>query len=84
MNIVKYSERVHMARTHELASASPPYERVSNILRYLFNNLFIIYPLISNEGISNAYSWHLQAWSTLNFATIYVAVSFLTTVRHIV
>ena len=27
MNIVKYSERVHMARTHELASATPPYER---------------------------------------------------------
>ena len=48
MNIVKYSERVHMARTHELASASPPYERVPNILRYSFNNLFIIYPLISN------------------------------------
>ena len=40
MNIVKYSERVHMARTHELASASPPYERVPNILRYSFNNLF--------------------------------------------
>ena len=25
MYIVKYSERVHMARMHELASASPPY-----------------------------------------------------------
>ena len=34
MYIVKYSERVHMARMHELASASPPYERVENILRY--------------------------------------------------
>ena len=40
MYIVKYSERVHMARMHELASASPPYERVPNILRYTFNNLF--------------------------------------------
>ena len=34
-----------MARMHELASASQPYERVPNILRYTFNNLFIIYPL---------------------------------------
>ena len=31
MYIVNYSERVHMARMHELASASPPYERVPNI-----------------------------------------------------
>ena len=31
MYIVKYSELVHMARIHELASASPPYERVPNI-----------------------------------------------------
>ena len=35
-----------MARVHELASASPPYERVPNILRYTVNNLFIIYPKI--------------------------------------
>ena len=72
MNIAKYSDRVHMARTQELASASPPYERVPNILRYSFSNLFIIYTLISNGGISNAYSWHLQAWSTFNLATVYV------------
>ena len=58
-----------MARTHELANASPPYERVPNILRYSFNNLFIIHPLINNGEISNAYSWHLQ---TFNLATIYV------------
>ena len=44
MNIVKYSELVHMARTHELASASQPYERVPNILRYSFNNLFNYIP----------------------------------------
>ena len=31
MYIVKYSERVHMVRMHELASASPPYDRVPNI-----------------------------------------------------
>ena len=41
MNIVKYSERVHMARTHELASASPPYELVPNILRYSLNNFLL-------------------------------------------
>ena len=29
-----------MARMHELASASPPYKRVPNILRYTVNNLF--------------------------------------------
>ena len=46
MNIVIYPER--MARTHELARASPPYERVQNSLRYSFNNLFVIFPLISN------------------------------------
>ena len=59
MNIVKYSEQIHMARMHEVASASPPNERVLNILRYSFNNLFIIYPFISNGRISNDYSWHL-------------------------
>ena len=33
---------------HELASASPPFERVPNILRYTVNNLFIIY-LCNND-----------------------------------
>ena len=28
-----------MAKMHELASASPPYERVPNILRYKLDNL---------------------------------------------
>ena len=36
---------------HELASASPPSERVLNILRYTVNNLFIIYLLNSNVGL---------------------------------
>ena len=54
MYIVKYSERVHMARMHEFASASPPYERVPNILRYTFNNLFIIYPLNCHFTIDSA------------------------------
>ena len=54
MYIVKYSERVHMARMHELASASPPYERVPNILRFSFNNLFIVYPKNSHLAIDNA------------------------------
>ena len=57
MYIIKYSERVHMARMHELASASPPYERVPNILRYTgtFNNLFIIYPYTGHFTIDNAF-----------------------------
>ena len=41
MNVENYSERVHMARTHELASESQPYERAPNILRFSFNNFFI-------------------------------------------
>ena len=43
-----------MARMHELASASPPYERVPNILQYTFNNFFIIIPLTSYFTIDNA------------------------------
>ena len=54
MFIVKYSERVHMARMHECASAFPPYEQVPNILRYTFNNFFIIYPSNSYFMIDNA------------------------------
>ena len=48
MNVENYSERVHIARTHELASESQPYERVPNCLRFSFNNLFItcIYPKV--------------------------------------
>ena len=30
MNVVNYSERFHIASTHELASESQPYERVPN------------------------------------------------------
>ena len=51
-----------MARMHELASASPPYERVPNILRYTFNNLFIIYPLNSYFTIDNASIYRIQAF----------------------
>ena len=31
MYIIQYSEQVHVVRMHELASVSPPYERVPNI-----------------------------------------------------
>ena len=34
MNVKNYSEPVHMARTHELARETQPYERVPNILRF--------------------------------------------------
>ena len=43
-------------RTHELASASPPYERVPNISQYKFNNLFIIYVLHYNQLDSSVLS----------------------------
>ena len=55
MNVENYSERVHMVRTHELASESHPNERVPNILRFSFNN-----PKERNGRFVNAYSWHLQ------------------------
>ena len=63
MNVENYSERVHIARTHELASESQPYERVPNCLRFSFSNLFItcIYPKVRNGRFVNAYSWHLQS-----------------------
>ena len=49
-----------MARMHELASASPPYELVPNILRYTFNNLLIIYPLNSYFTIDDASIYNIQ------------------------
>ena len=68
MYSVKYSERVHMARMHELASASPPYERVPNILLYTLNNLFIIYPLNDHITIDNASIYNIQGHLAFHFA----------------
>ena len=61
-----------MARMHELASASPPYERVPNILRYTFNNLFIIYPLNSYFRIDNAAIYRIQDHPAFHFAIVNV------------
>ena len=61
-----------MARMHELASASPPYERVPNILRYTFNNLFIIYPLNSYFTIDNASIYRIQDHPAFHFAIVNV------------
>ena len=72
MYIVKSSERVHMARMHELASASPPYERVPNILRYTFNNLFITNPLNSYFTIDNASIYRIQDHPAFHFAIVNV------------
>ena len=72
MYIVKYSERVHTARMHELASASPPYERVPNNLRYTFNNLFIIYPLNSYFTNDNASINRIQDHTAFHFAIVNV------------
>ena len=68
MYIVKYLERVHMARMHELASASPPYEQVPNILRYTFSNLFIIYPLNGYFTIDSAPIYIIQDHQAFHFA----------------
>ena len=43
MNIVKYSELVHVAETHLQARVSSPYELVLNILRYSFNNIYLLF-----------------------------------------
>ena len=61
-----------MARMHELASASPPYERVPNILRYTFNNLFIIYPLNSYFNIDKASIYRIQDHLSFHFAIVNV------------
>ena len=64
-----------MARMHELASASPPYERVPNILRYTFNNHFIIYPLNSYFAIDNASIYRIQDRPAFHFAIVNVKTS---------
>ena len=55
-----------MARMHELAS--PPYERVPNILRYTLNNLFIIYPLNVYFMIDSAPIYNIQDHPAIHFA----------------
>ena len=72
MYILKYSEQVHMAKMHKLASASLPYEQVPNILRYTFNNLFIIYPLNGNFTIDSAPIYNIQDHLAFHFALVNV------------
>ena len=45
MYTVKIGHKFIWGRMHELASVSPPYERVPNMSQYTFNNFFIIYLL---------------------------------------
>ena len=61
-----------MARTHKLASASPPYERVPNILRYTFNSLFIIYPLNDYFTNDSAPIYNIQDHPVFHFALVNV------------
>ena len=73
MYIVNYSERVYMARMHEPASASPPYERVPNILRYTFNNLFLCingYITIYRAPINNIQDRPAFHFALVNVKTI--------------
>ena len=59
-----------MAWMHELASASPPYERVSNILRCTFNNLFIIYPINGYFTKDIAPIYNIQDHLAFHFARV--------------
>ena len=61
-----------MARMPELASASPPYERVPNILRYTFNNLFIICPLNGYFTIDSATIYNIQDHPAFHFVLVNV------------
>ena len=61
-----------MARMHELASASPPYERAPSFLRYTFNNLFFIYLLNSNFTIYSAPTYNNQDHPVFHFALVNV------------
>ena len=61
-----------MARMHELANASPPYERAPNILRYTFNNLFIIYLLNGYFTIDTAPIYNIQDHPAFHFALVNV------------
>ena len=59
-----------MARMHELASASLPYERVRNIKGYTFNNLFIIYPLNGYFTTDSAPIYNIQDHPAFHFALV--------------
>ena len=61
-----------MARMHELACASLTYERVPNILRYTFNNLFIIYPLNGYFTIDSAPIYNIQDHPAFHFTLVNV------------
>ena len=55
-----------------IARASPPYERVPNILRYTINNLFIIYPLNGYFMTDSAPIYNIQDHPAFNFALVNV------------
>ena len=63
-----------MAMMHELGSASPPNERVPNILRYTFNNLFIIYPLNGYFTIDSAPIYNIHDHPAFYFALVNVKI----------
>ena len=61
-----------MAEMHSQALASSPYELVPNILRYTFNNLFIIYPVNGYFTIDNAPIYNIQDNPAFHFALVNV------------
>ena len=69
MNVENYSERVHIARTHELASESQPYERVPNCLdvtREVRTNFEIM--------LSVSVKSQLQTQFRLNMYVLYIKI----------
>ena len=52
--------------------ASPPYKPVPNILRYTFNNLFIMYLLNSYFMTDNASIYNIQDHPAIHFAIVNV------------
>ena len=68
-------------RTHELASASPPYERVPIISQYTFNNIYIIYLLHkSSSFIRTVYIRNLNiisAYQTKNCFKLEITLCYL-------
>ena len=59
--------------TSSYGGASPPYEQAPNILRYTFNNLFIIYPLnVCFFTIDSASIYNIQDRPAFHFALVNV------------
>ena len=69
MYIVKYSERVHLARMHELASASPPTSSEYFTI-YIQLPFYYINPLNGYFKIDSAPIYNIQDHPAFHFALV--------------